>query len=193
MSNITGSVNLSISGTNTGTSVSHLNLTVVGGNAKESRGVDLVLWCDPGTTADIPLFIRGDGVTPGAIPLGSSLNLHIERGPQGSVDLYLKCDGAEGSIPLFLTGHPGIDGSIPVYISGDGGTLAGAVDLSMPAVVGLTAADGSVDLILDAIGYAEGSIPCYISGFGTNPPPPAGGSLLILKGLLGNLILKGMG
>ncbi len=72
----------------------------------------------------LTLFVRGDGVTDGAVPFANSLNLFLRRDPSAAVPLYVHAPGEQ------------LEFGIGLYVAGVNTTLA-SLNLSIPGAIGL--------------------------------------------------------
>ena len=127
---LSGELNLFLAAPDSGQSTANLNLFTSGRTGTGWAEAPLYLQND-GVASGIPLFIRGSGVTDGAIPYSQSLNLFLNRNTANAFPLYLACSLGEpsGQIPLFTEGHAGIDGSITLAVPDVVGFLSGSVKL----------------------------------------------------------------
>ena len=124
----TSSMNLTLLGSSSDVTTRTLNLWVGGVYPTISKSVSLTVFNgQSGVNDSINLFIRGSGVTDGALPFSSSLNLYIARGAADVLPLYLRAAGTPASGILDLS----VLGSIVV---------SSGVDISLPNVVGVSTA-----------------------------------------------------
>lgn len=68
------------------------------------------------------LFIKGDGVTDGAIPFNNSMNLFLRRNPSEATTLFLRGPGESGtkSTNLFVHGAVGVNNDATLFIDAVG-------------------------------------------------------------------------
>ena len=115
---------LFLSAENQSAAVANMNLWVNGRAHAADGSLELVVWNDQlGHEASIPLFVRGDGVTEGAVPANHGMNLVLQRNPAQAIPLYVQGPGEELTevMTLFVSGNQ------PVVAS---------LDLSLPEAVG---------------------------------------------------------
>lgn len=104
-----------------------MNLVAKGEAPKIGRGIDLTAWNSQlGKTLGMPLYVKGDGVTDGAIPIGRGLFLVLKRDPANAITLYAQGPGEQlgSSVPLYACG---------VVVKQN------SLNLSAPKVVGVVA------------------------------------------------------
>lgn len=174
-------MNLVVWGTDSGGQSRVLNLTVRGGGQVIDGWAPLyVEAADGGEVFDMPLFVKGLGVNPGAFPFSDSLGLFIQRGPQGGIPMfvqgislpadYMSQGGipVAGQIPLAVLGVAGpatLTGTSPLFVSGFGGDLSQTVKLFIDGDV-FHAITGTSTLALpNVVGFQPSSAALYVNGF----------------------------
>lgn len=160
-------LNLAIRGVDRGALSGVLNLNIRGANP--SIVATAPLYVENGTalfTSDLHLYVGGEGVTPGAVPLGSQLGLYVQRGPNAGMYLYVENKWSGSSLPLVIAGHPDLDGQAPLFIEGMGGTITGNVPLSIPVVSSPVTRTGQLTLAIPkVVGPLSGTVPVSIVGW----------------------------
>ncbi len=104
--------------------VANMNLWIQGRTHSSTDSLDLVVWNDQlGAFDSIPLFIRGYGVTEGATPFATGMNLVLQRDPANAITLYIQGPGEE------------LTGDLDLFVSGSELSV-GSLDLAIPEVLG---------------------------------------------------------
>jgi hypothetical protein len=112
-------------GSDSGVSVRNVNLSVAGVASQAIASQPLVAWnSQSGVAEDVTLYIRGSGITDGATPYQTPMNLFLQRPITDVVSLYMQGPGAPESSGVALC----VAGATPV-VSG--------MPLSLPQVVGV--------------------------------------------------------
>lgn len=101
-----------------------INLYTSGCGNPIAADFDIMVWNDQlGIASSFPLFVRGDGVTDGAVPLAMDFNLFFKRDPSVTIPLYVHGTGQA------------IGQELTLYTLGSDGAFI-PVNLSVPNVVG---------------------------------------------------------
>jgi hypothetical protein len=116
-----GSLNLFLQGPSRETVSGLLPLWLEGAYNTAAGGIELYL-ASSGASNSLTLFVKGSGVTAGAMPADGYLPLYIERLPTASLDLFLQGEGTAlaSGLTLFAAGNLPATGSLPLYLSGVG-------------------------------------------------------------------------
>jgi hypothetical protein len=132
-----GSMPLFIQVENSSTKNRSMNLWVGGENQVAQNSMTLFLYnTQTVVNSDLTLFVQGDGVSDGAAPLTSNMNLFLQRNPGSAITLFVSGPGD------VLTSN------VPLYVSGSV-QQTGSIQLSIPKVTG----------------YTPGSMQLFTSGF----------------------------
>jgi hypothetical protein len=124
--------------------------------------------------ATMPLTIAGHAPssnslpldTFGAVPIASTMNLHVERGPNAGMTLYVANNEVGGSATLFVAGLPTASGSSPLFIEGFGGTVTATAPLALPNVVVPAPTNSQTTLAIPKTsGPAAETLRLYINGW----------------------------
>lgn len=101
--------------------VNSLKLFVKGaGSPAYSSGLPLICYNDT-IRGNIPLFVKGEGVTPSAIPINNSLLLYIQCGFGAMLPLYVMGGSqpqGNNSIDFFTMGFASVTGTLPFSVPG---------------------------------------------------------------------------
>lgn len=112
-----------------------LNLFIPGQNYSINNSVPLFI-SNSGTDKALTLFIKGSGITDGAYPFSSSMNLFIERNEANAISLFLQGEGEYISSGITLY-------SFGAYLASSG-----------------------IDLVIsDVVGISSGTLKLYTHGF----------------------------
>lgn len=164
-----GSIGLAISGTDYGGKSIVIPLSVRGGNPKAANSLPIFLnnKQDEWPRGFIELYIAGAGVNPGYLPAESpSLNMHVARGPNAGMTLYVSNNLINGSVPMFISTHAAANQSKVMFVKGEGGTPSQQTTLVIPSVLGATIINqSSVLSIPKAIGGQKNQTDLFISGW----------------------------
>jgi hypothetical protein len=115
-----------------------MNLFAKGVAPSIGHGISLTAWnTQLGKTLGMPLYVKGDGVTDGAIPIGRGLFLVLKRNPANAIPLYTQGPGEQ------------LGSSVPLYVHGVV-VQQNSLNLSAPKVVGVVVNPG---------------VPLFASGF----------------------------
>lgn len=122
-----GWASLFLSAEASGLAAAGLTLVADGGPHSAWAALPLVLACT-GSEARLDLFVRGSGVTDGAVPAEGFLALSVGRNTPASLSLYLGGPGwpVASSLPLSCEGAVGAWASVALWASGVGAAGAGA-------------------------------------------------------------------
>lgn len=117
-----GFLYLSITGGTPASSYANLDLFISGGIVGTATGGLYLSLVNSGVDGSIPLYIRGDGISSGFVPLGGVLYLTIANsGSSGSIPISILGGGSvTGGFAISLFGGSGISGGLPISISSFG-------------------------------------------------------------------------
>src|SRR5262249_17938638 len=151
-----GALNLSITGVDTGSPSSSLNLAIEGGNAEASGGFPMFVRSEPPTYDVIPLTLQGPAGSSGFLPVEGSLNLHVERRPQAGFTMFLQQSGQEATLGMCITGRPWDQDQVDLFIGGDGGSPNAQVAFAIPVMSDWSPLNSDLHLsIPKAVGFEE--------------------------------------
>lgn len=112
-----GYLNLTLFSDLPGESVKSMNLFTKGYFLSSSNSIPLVLFND-NPLKTTTLFIKGDGITAGALPVNGSMNLFINRGIGDAISLFLNAAPPTSNIAtLYTAGAFLLNGSVTLAMS----------------------------------------------------------------------------
>ena len=160
------SLGLFIFGKDSGGTSSILRMYIAGSSYTTSNSTSLFIQNDTQAgNGSVPLFIQGDGISPGYIPYSSILGMYVERGNSGGVTMFIQNNGVVNSLPIFIVGAQPISSSTPLYIRGLGDAINSTVTMYVSGAVPQSLT-GSVALSIPNVSSQETeTVTMYVNGF----------------------------
>lgn len=159
MTSFNGSVTFFITCEDSGGTSTPMNLVIAGGRPQAANNLPLILFnSEEAATRSLRMFIKGAGSNPGYAPLSEDMNLHLERGPNAGMHLFLCNTNFGKSMPLYIRGT----GFVDTYLEPPVETIPASIF----GLNGFNIVRFNVQSISDLEHSTTPFVPLYINGYG---------------------------